>query len=513
MKNKSRWLALMLTGSMMISPLSYTRTYAAENEQQYETNLQGTVEVEEADPDKKQDESQTEDAGNVKEDKRNDDLTKEDQKEESDKVDNSSDKSDNQNSIEAETKPNLENNSENNSENNLENNSEEKDIETTGKNSGTTVLDQVADEKADNKDIQIKDETGKSESSTDSNDSTNTPEPELPPLQEAPSVTGESVKVVKENAEEFAMFKVSKSTVTKKDGELEITIKTEKAHYDALYLGSKDDLLKSSIIEGTKTEDGGMTFTFKVPQAQAGQTIPVSLRRSKKQTWYDTMYLWMYIPTPEETSTPEPSPEPTPSPNPMPNPEPTPTPTPEATVANGIYSMDVTSSSSMFKVVDCILTAKDGKMSAVLTLSGTGYGYLYMGTKEEAASADQSSWIPYQVNEEGKYTYTVPVEALDKEIAVAAYSIKKGIWYDRTLTFQSETMKKIADLNSTDSENKGDSGNTGNSGTTGGSNNTSNLNLTCSTGPGKTIRSVYTVFQCCSTVYMRSRTTCIRFVF
>ena len=477
MRNKSRWLALMLTGSMMISPLSYTRTYAAENEQQYETNLQETVEVEEADLDKKQDENQTEDAGNVKED----------QTEESEKVDNSSDKSDNQNSIEAETKPNLENNSENNSENNLENNSEEKDIETTGKNSGTTVLDQVADEKADNKDIQIKDETGKSESSTDSNDSTNTPEPELPPLQEDPSVTGESVKVVKENAEEFAMFKVSKSTVTKKDGELEITIKTEKAHYDALYLGSKDDLLKSSIIEGTKTEDGGLTFTFKVPQAQAGQTIPVSLRRSKKQTWYDTMYLWMYIPTPEETSTPEPSPEPTPSPNPMPNPEPTPTPTPEATVANGIYSMDVTSSSSMFKVVDCILTAKDGKMSAVLTLSGTGYGYLYMGTKEEAASADQSSWIPYQVNEEGKYTYTVPVEALDKEIAVAAYSIKKGIWYDRTLTFQSETMKKIADLNSTDSENKGDSGNTGNSGTTGGSNNTGNTGTNNSVFPGGSV--------------------------
>ena len=482
MKNKSRWLALMLTGSMMISPLSYTRTYAAENEQQYETNLQETVEVEEADPDKKQDESQTEDAGNVKEDKRNDDLTKEDQTEESDKVDNSSDKSDNQNSIEAETKPDLENNS--------ENNSEEKDTEITGKNPGTTVSDQVADEKTDNKDTQIKDETGKSEPSTDSNDSTNTPKPELLPLQEAPSVTGESVKVVKENAEEFAMFKVSKSTVTKKDGELEITIKTEKAHYDALYLGSKDDLLKSSIIEGTKTEDGGMTFTFKVPQAQAGQTIPVSLRRSKKQTWYDTMYLWMYIPTPEETSTPEPSPEPTPSPNPMPNPEPTPTPTPEATAANGIYSMDVVSSSSMFKVVDCILTAKDGKMSAVLTLSGTGYGYLYMGTKEEAASADQSSWIPYQVNKEGKYTYTVSVEALDKEIAVAAYSIKKGIWYDRMLTFQSETMKKIADLNSTDSENKGDSGNngnTGNSGTTGGSNNTGNTGTNNSAFPGGSV--------------------------
>ena len=149
--------------------------------------------------------------------------------------------------------------------------------------------------------------------------------------------------------------------------------------------------------------------------------------------------------------------------------------------------MDVASSSSMFKVVDCILTAKDGKMSAVLTLSGTGYGYLYMGTKEEATSADQSFWIPYQVNEEGKYTYTVPVEALDKELAVAAYSIKKGIWYDRTLTFQSETMKKIADLNSTDSENKGDSGNTGNSGTTGGSNNTGNTGTNNSAFPGGSV--------------------------
>ena len=454
MKNKSRWLALMLTGSMVISPLSYTRTYAAENEQQYETNLQETVEGEEADPDKKQDE--------------------------------------NQNSIEAETKPNLENNSENNSENNLENNSEEKDTETTGKNPGTTVSDQVADEKTDNKDTQIKDETGISESSTDSNDSTNTSEPELPSLQEAPSVTGESVKVVKEDAEEFKKFKVSESTVVEKDGELDITIKTNDTGFDALYLGSKDDLLKASVIEGTKDEEGAWTFHFNVPKEKAGQTIQVSLRRSKDQTWYDKQYLWMYIPNPGETSTPDPTPTPTPTPDPVPNPNPA----PEVTVADGIYSMDVTSSSSMFKVVDCILTAKDGKMSAVLTLSGTGYGYLYMGTKEEAASADQSSWIPYQVNEEGKYTYTVPVEALDKEIAVAAYSIKKGIWYDRALTFQSETMKKIADLNSTDSNNKGDSGNTGNNGntgntgnngTTGGSNNTGNTGTNNSAFPGGSV--------------------------
>ena len=281
------------------------------------------------------------------------------------------------------------------------------------------------------------------------------------------------MKVVKEDAEEFKMFKVSESTVVEKDGKLDITIKTNNTGFDALSLGSKDDLLKTSVIEGTKDEEGAWTFHFNVPKEKAGQTIPVSLRKSKDQTWYDKQYLWMYIPNPGETSTPDPVPNPNPA--------------PEVNVANGIYSMDVVSSSSMFKVVDCILTAKDGKMSAVLTLSGTGYGYLYMGTKEEAASADQSSWIPYQVNEEGKYTYTVPVEALDKEIAVAAYSIKKGIWYDRTLTFQSETMKKIADLNSTDSENKGDSGNTGNSGTTGGSNNTGNTGTNNSVFPGGSV--------------------------
>ena len=287
------------------------------------------------------------------------------------------------------------------------------------------------------------------------------------------------MKVVKEDAEEFKMFKVSESTVVEKDDKLDITIKTNNTGFDALSLGSKDDLLKASVIEGTKDEEGAWTFHFNVPKEKAGQTIPVSLRKSKDQTWYDKQYLWMYIPNPA----------PTPTPDPVPNPNPA----PEVNVANGIYSMDVVSSSSMFKVVDCILTAKDGKMSAVLTLSGTGYGYLYMGTKEEAASADQSSWIPYQVNEEGKYTYTVPVEALDKEIAVAAYSIKKGIWYDRALTFQSETMKKIADLNSTDSNNKGDSGNTGNngntgnSGTTGGSNNTGNTGTNNSAFPGGSV--------------------------
>ena len=91
----------------------------------------------------------------------------------------------------------------------------------------------------------------------------------------------------------------------------------------------------------------------------------------------------------------------------------------------------------MFRVIDCVLTSKNGKMTAVLTLSGTGYDYLCLGTKEEAAAADSSTWIPYGTDANGKYTYEIPVEALDNGIAVAAFSHKNQIWYDRILTFQS----------------------------------------------------------------------------
>lgn len=109
-------------------------------------------------------------------------------------------------------------------------------------------------------------------------------------------------------------------------------------------------------------------------------------------------------------------------------------------VNDGTYSIEVTSSSSMFKVVDCQLTVADGEMTAVMTLSGTGYEKLFMGTGEEAESAPDDSCIYFVENPEGKYTYTVPVEALDKDIDCAAWSIKKQKWYDRTIVFESETL-------------------------------------------------------------------------
>ena len=113
------------------------------------------------------------------------------------------------------------------------------------------------------------------------------------------------------------------------------------------------------------------------------------------------------------------------------------------TLTDGNYQVDVDTGNKMFKVTNCILTSKKGKMYAVITLSGTGYDYLYMGSAADAAEAAAKDYISYVADEAGKYTYKVPVESLDKGIAVAAHSIKKDKWYDRTLIFSSASAKRI----------------------------------------------------------------------
>lgn len=109
-------------------------------------------------------------------------------------------------------------------------------------------------------------------------------------------------------------------------------------------------------------------------------------------------------------------------------------------ITEGTYSIDVDSSSSMFNIASCELTVSEGKMTAAMTMSGTGYSYLFMGTKEEADSASDDEKIAFTENENGEHVFTVPVEALNKEINCAAFSKKKEIWYDRVLVFRADSL-------------------------------------------------------------------------
>lgn len=106
---------------------------------------------------------------------------------------------------------------------------------------------------------------------------------------------------------------------------------------------------------------------------------------------------------------------------------------------DGTYRINVDSSSSMFKITECELTVENGSMTAVMTMGGTGYKYLFMGTEEEAAAADESTYIPCDESGEA-HRFTVPVEALDKEIDCAAFSRKKDEWYGRVLVFRADSL-------------------------------------------------------------------------
>lgn len=111
---------------------------------------------------------------------------------------------------------------------------------------------------------------------------------------------------------------------------------------------------------------------------------------------------------------------------------------------DGTYDVTVDSSSSMFSVTACELTVAEGTMTAVMHMGGTGYLYVYPGTGEEAAQAEERTLIPYAEDESGAHTFTFPVEALDMGLDCAAFSKKKELWYDRTLVFRADSLPQEA---------------------------------------------------------------------
>lgn len=113
-------------------------------------------------------------------------------------------------------------------------------------------------------------------------------------------------------------------------------------------------------------------------------------------------------------------------------------------IRDGVYEIEVDSSSSMFRVVKAELTVTDGNMTAVLTLGGKGYLKVYMGTGEEAVEADEAEYIPYVEDAQGAYTYTVPVEVLNQELECTAFSKRKEKWYDRQLVFLASSLPEDA---------------------------------------------------------------------
>ena len=112
-------------------------------------------------------------------------------------------------------------------------------------------------------------------------------------------------------------------------------------------------------------------------------------------------------------------------------------------ILDGTYEIEVQSSSSFFKIEKVLLTVADGEMSATLYMYSYSYSLVYPGTAEEAAAASEEDYI---AAERIDYydTFTIPVQALDQSIDLAAFSKKKEKWYDRKLVFLASSLPSEA---------------------------------------------------------------------
>lgn len=106
------------------------------------------------------------------------------------------------------------------------------------------------------------------------------------------------------------------------------------------------------------------------------------------------------------------------------------TPSTKQQLKDGTYKVLSTTDRKMFYLYPkeqvnaySILTVKNGKMTATITLTGDGYDYVYMGTPAQAKKAGKAKWIKAKIVN-GYYTFTIPVSKLDTKLTITPHSRK-----------------------------------------------------------------------------------------
>ncbi|MBQ9031583.1 MAG: hypothetical protein IJ106_09065 [Parasporobacterium sp.] len=112
-------------------------------------------------------------------------------------------------------------------------------------------------------------------------------------------------------------------------------------------------------------------------------------------------------------------------------------------IKDGVYPVEGSSSSTYFRIAEAVLTVSEGRMSAEITIPSMSYLYVFMGTAAQARKAPESDWIGFR-EENGHTVFTIPVEALNKEIDCAAYSKARKKWYNRKILFDASSLPEEA---------------------------------------------------------------------
>ncbi len=114
---------------------------------------------------------------------------------------------------------------------------------------------------------------------------------------------------------------------------------------------------------------------------------------------------------------------------------------------DGTYSIEVETDSSMFRMDEALLTVKDGKMTAHVTMAGQGFIKLFMGIGEEAEAADESLISNYIENgADEPYSFDIEISEIGKEIECTGFSKKKETWYDHKIIFLPESMISTSEV-------------------------------------------------------------------
>ncbi len=109
-------------------------------------------------------------------------------------------------------------------------------------------------------------------------------------------------------------------------------------------------------------------------------------------------------------------------------------------IIDGVYPVEMKSSSSMFKADHCELTVENGKMYVTLFMTSEAYPFMFSGTALEAAQAEEDKYIPLTEGDGDFNTFTLEIDALDEGLPFAAFSKRKNLWYDRTLLFRADSI-------------------------------------------------------------------------
>ena len=119
--------------------------------------------------------------------------------------------------------------------------------------------------------------------------------------------------------------------------------------------------------------------------------------------------------------------------------------TPKAPIADGVYTADFKTDSSMFHVNEAYngkgtLTVKDGQMTIHVTLVSKSILNLFPGTAEDAQKSGAKLLEPStdkvkysDGTEEEAYGFDIPVPSLDEEFDCAIIGTK-GKWYDHKVS-------------------------------------------------------------------------------